>query len=400
MTQKTVPGLRFIASYSGGKDSVLAIHRAIQSGMILQALIITYNTDRGRSWFHGIEEDILRDISESVGAPVLLIRTSGADYAKNFEAMLREQRALGAEACVFGDIDIEGHLEWCSERCRSAGLIPCFPLWQENRRALAEECIRSGFRPTITVVDTRRLDASFAGRPLTLETLDEMERAGIDSCGENGEYHSFVSDGPIFSRPVPVCFGPAAVMDGYAIAPVRLRSAPVLSRARVQAYTGNGKGKTTAALGLMLRVAGAGMKCYFGQFMKSGEMSEITALRSFLAEAVTVEQYGSGKELMHPDLERDAACAKSGYMKARQALSSGCYDLVVLDEIFVAAHLKLLSDKDILQLIEERPSHTELVLTGRYASESVLQKADLVTKMDEIRHYFHEGLAARIGIEK
>ena len=143
MTQKTVPGLRFIASYSGGKDSVLAIHRAIQSGMILQALIITYNTDRGRSWFHGIEEDILRDISESVGAPVLLIRTSGADYAKNFEAMLREQRALGAEACVFGDIDIEGHLEWCSERCRSAGLIPCFPLWQENRRALAEECIRS-----------------------------------------------------------------------------------------------------------------------------------------------------------------------------------------------------------------------------------------------------------------
>ena len=142
------------------------------------------------------------------------------------------------------------------------------------------------------------------------------------------------------------------------------------------------------------------MNCYFGQFMKSGEMSEITALRSFLAEAVTVEQYGSGKELMHPDLERDAACARNGYIKARRALSSGCYDLVVLDEIFVATHLKLLSDKDIFRLIEERPSHTELVLTGRYASESVLQKADLVTQMDEIRHYFHDGLAARVGIEK
>lgn len=95
MTQKTVPGLRFIASYSGGKDSVLAIHRAIQSGMILQALIITYNTDRGRSWFHGIEEDILRDISESVGAPGAPDPDVGADYSEEFEAMLREQRALG-----------------------------------------------------------------------------------------------------------------------------------------------------------------------------------------------------------------------------------------------------------------------------------------------------------------
>lgn len=221
--QKTCAGQRFVASYSGGKDSVLAIHRAIQSGMTLMALLITYNVDRKRSWFHGIDEDVLQKISESIGVPVHLIRTTGADYAKNFEQALKAEQQSGAEACVFGDIDIEGHLEWGSERCRAAGLVPCFPLWKENRRTLAEECIRSGFKPTVTVVDTKRLDASFAGRPLTLEVLDEMEKAGIDACGENGEYHSFVADGPIFSFPIPVSFDTPILLDDFAVTPMKLR---------------------------------------------------------------------------------------------------------------------------------------------------------------------------------
>lgn len=220
---KTCEGLRFVASYSGGKDSMLAIHRAIQNGMKLQALLITYNTDRGRSWFHGIPEDVLMAISESIGVPIHLIRTAGAEYGDNFEKALLEEKQRGAQACVFGDIDIPGHLEWGSERCRAVGLTPCFPLWQENRRALAEECIRSGFRPVVTVVDTSRLDASFAGKPLTLETLQRMEEAGIDPCGENGEYHSFVSDGPIFSHPVDVEFEMPIMQNGFAVVPIKLR---------------------------------------------------------------------------------------------------------------------------------------------------------------------------------
>lgn len=396
---KTCPGARFVASYSGGKDSMLAIHRAIQSGMKLQALLITYNTDRKRSWFHGIEEEVLQKISESIGVPVCLIRTTGADYAKDFEKALQQQRELGAQACVFGDIDIQGHLDWCSERCESVGLTACFPLWQENRRALAEECIRSGFRPVLTVVDTSRLDASFAGRPLTLELLDELEKAGVDACGENGEYHSFVADGPLFKRPIGVCFEPPVLLDKFAVVPMKLKDSPIFSATRVQVYTGNGKGKTTASMGLMLRASGAGMKSYFGQFMKKGEMSEICALRNFLSAYVTVEQYGSGCELSSSNRERDTACAQQGYQKARVALCSGRYDLVVLDEILVAMYLKLLSEEDILRLIDEKPVCTELVLTGRYASKAVLEKADLVTEMGEIRHYFHDGLAARTGIE-
>ena len=165
-----------------------------------------------------------------------------------------------------------------------------------------------------------------------------------------------------------------------------------LSVGKVQVYTGNGKGKTTASLGLVLRAAGAGMQIYFGQFMKKGNTSEIRALRDFLSGAVTVELSG-------PDRERDTACARAGYEKAREALTSGKYDLVVLDEILVAEHLGLLAVDDLLRLMDQRPEHTELVLTGRWAAEQVCQQADLVTEMGEVKHYFHAGLPARTGIE-
>ena len=172
-----------------------------------------------------------------------------------------------------------------------------------------------------------------------------------------------------------------------------------LSVGKVQIYTGNGKGKTTAALGLMLRAAGAGMEIYFGQFMKTGDTSEAQALRRFLAHAVTMEQFGSGEELSGPDRQRDAACARAGYEKARAALVSGWYDLVVLDEILVAQHLGLLALEDLLRLMDERPARTELVFTGRWAAGEVCRRADLVTEMGEVKHYFSAGVPARTGIE-
>lgn len=166
----------------------------------------------------------------------------------------------------------------------------------------------------------------------------------------------------------------------------------------VQVYTGTGKGKTTAAMGLILRSMGAGMKVYFGQFMKLGDMSEIRAMRTF-GEAVTIEQYGNGSELRHPDPEADRAAARAGYLKARQALLSGEYDIVVLDEINVAAFKGYVTEEEILHLMEEKPRHTELILTGRYAAQAVMERADLVTEMKEIRHYYRSGVGARRGIE-
>lgn len=389
----------FIASYSGGKDSVLAIHRAMKQGMILDALIITYNTDLGRSWFHGIPQDVLGAVSESVGVPVKLIQTSGADYAVNFEQVLRKQKSLGTEICVFGDIDIEGHLEWGRERCAAVGMEAYYPLWHEVREELVKESIDSGFEARITVVDTKRLNADFLGCKLTHRVIRKIEVAGADVCGENGEYHTFVVDGPIFSHPIPVEFAEPIKPSDYAVLPILLKENKTMQQqGYVQVYTGDGKGKTTCAMGLILRAMGAGMKVYFGQFMKVGEYSEIRAMRTF-GDAITIEQYGNGNEIFHPDKEKDKASAREGLKKARQALNSGRYDVVVLDEINVAAFKGYITEEEILELMEEKPHHTELILTGRYASKGVVEKANLVTEMGEVKHYYRIGVPARKGIE-
>ena len=167
-----------------------------------------------------------------------------------------------------------------------------------------------------------------------------------------------------------------------------------------QVYTGDGKGKTTAALGLALRAVGAGLRVYIGQFMKAEPTSEHAALRALAG--VTVEQFGSGKGLL---INREAdgddmACACEGLLRVRAALTGG-YDVVIADEINCAMVCGLLTEADLLALISARPDGVELVFTGRGASEAILARADLATEMRPIRHYFRDkGLPARVGIEK
>ena len=193
---------KFVASYSGGKDSVLAIYKAISSGLLPLELITTYNTDADRSWFHGITEEIIQKVSNSLEIPVKLIKTSGAQYEENFEKTLADAKNRGAEACVFGDIDIEEHLEWCTKRCEKAGLMPYFPLWKQERKKLVYEFLESGFSAVITIVDTSRMPKDFLGQILSQKVADSIERSGADICGENGEYHTFVFDGPIFGNKI------------------------------------------------------------------------------------------------------------------------------------------------------------------------------------------------------
>ncbi len=213
-------GRKFVASYSGGKDSVLALYRAIRSGMEPACLIITYNTQMGRSWFHGIPEELLQEVSASLHIPVRLIQTSGEDYAERFREELRRQKANGVEVCVFGDIDIEEHLQWCSNICREAEMEAFFPLWQEPRERLVREFIDDGFTANITVVDTARLSDRHLGMVLSEKAMASIAAEGADVCGENGEYHSFVSDGPLFSYPLPFEYGEKVLRNGYAILPV------------------------------------------------------------------------------------------------------------------------------------------------------------------------------------
>ncbi len=169
----------------------------------------------------------------------------------------------------------------------------------------------------------------------------------------------------------------------------------------IQVYTGNGKGKTTAALGLAVRAAGWKLRTYIGQFLKGQPTGEISALAG-LAPLISIEQFGRTEfvNVAEGFEDEDADRARRGLERSRAALLSGSYDLVILDEVAVAAHFKLLSEADVLDLMAARPENVELVLTGRYAPESWLAQADLVTEMVEVKHYYAAGVRARPGIER
>ena len=166
----------------------------------------------------------------------------------------------------------------------------------------------------------------------------------------------------------------------------------------VQVYTGDGKGKTTAALGLAMRAAGAGWNVFFAQFAKGRPTSELSALGRF-TDRITVRQYGrDGLIGPQPD-EADVTSAQQGLAECADAIGSGNYPLVILDEANLAPILKLFSIDALLALIDARPEGVELVITGRGAHPLVLNRADLVTEMREVKHYYGQGVTARRGIE-
>lgn len=171
-----------------------------------------------------------------------------------------------------------------------------------------------------------------------------------------------------------------------------------MQQGKIQVYTGNGKGKTTAAVGLAVRAAGSGLRVYFGQFMKNNRTGELDSFAK-LDGRVTFEQYGTGNELEAVDQAADAEAAQAGLEAAQLALGSEAYDVVVLDEANIADHLGYFEPGALVRLMREKPASVELILTGRYASDEILAEADLVTEMREIKHYFATGTPARCGIE-
>jgi len=167
----------------------------------------------------------------------------------------------------------------------------------------------------------------------------------------------------------------------------------------IQVYTGNGKGKTTAALGLSIRAAGAGLKVFIGQFIKMGEYSELKALKRF-EDLITVEQFGTGRFVKGKPSAQDMEAARKGVQRIKTVLSSGKHHVVIMEEANVAAALGLISVQELLEIMTEKPEDIELVITGRGADSQIIEKADLVTEMKEVKHYFQKGVPARVGIEK
>ncbi len=172
-----------------------------------------------------------------------------------------------------------------------------------------------------------------------------------------------------------------------------------MEKGYIHIFTGNGKGKTTAALGLSIRAAGAGLKVYFAQFIKKGDYSEIKALRRF-SDQITVRQFGLGRFTDHNPTPEDIQAARSGLEQVKQVMADNNHDIIILDEANVAVKFGLFAVQDLINLIVHKPYEMELVITGRYASPRIIDLADMVTEMKPIKHYYLKGVEARVGIEK
>jgi len=172
-----------------------------------------------------------------------------------------------------------------------------------------------------------------------------------------------------------------------------------LEKGLVQVYTGAGKGKTSAAFGLALRAIGRGLKVYVVQFIKGGfDYGELYVIDKL--PNLTLKAFGRGKFVVAKPPEReDVELAEEALRLAKKVVSGGEYDVVVLDEVNVALSLKLISLDDVLRLVKTKPKHVELVLTGRSAPDEIIEAADLVTEMREVKHPFSKGFPARKGIE-
>jgi diphthine-ammonia ligase len=220
--KKLITNRPFFCSWSGGKDSCLALHHAIKNGGMPRFLLTTLSEDGITSRSHALPKPLIEAQARSLGIPPVFRSATWQQYEEEFISALRGFKKSGIDIGVFGDIDVEPHLEWVRRVCGVAGITPIHPLWKRDRRELLEEFIGLGFSAQVVVVNEQMLDGSFLGKMITAQTLSEMEKAGIDPSGELGEYHTVVTGGPIFSSKVKVKSTGQHFHEGYGFLTVSL----------------------------------------------------------------------------------------------------------------------------------------------------------------------------------
>ena len=205
----------FSCSWSGGKDSCLALYHALREGG-RPRLLLTMLTEGGeRSRSHGLHITVIEKQAEALGIPLVTRAATWDGYEAEFISALCEFKKDGIEFGVFGDIDIDTHREWVEWVCLSASITPYLPLWEKTRRGLLQELLEAGFTATIVAVQDGVLDKQFLGKILNESVIEEIDREGIDALGEEGEYHTVVTDGSIFSHPIQLEMGKQVLRDGY-----------------------------------------------------------------------------------------------------------------------------------------------------------------------------------------
>jgi uncharacterized protein (TIGR00290 family) len=179
----------------------------LSAGDKLACLVTMFTEDGQRSRSHGLAREVLDAQAAAIGVPLLSAAATWDNYEAAFVELLRSAIARGATMAVFGDIDIPRHREWEENVCRQAGLAASLPLWQQERMALLEEWWASGFEARLVVAREGLVDRQYLGRVLDWQTVEELAATGIDPCGENGEFHTVVTAGPLFCRPLELKLG-------------------------------------------------------------------------------------------------------------------------------------------------------------------------------------------------
>ena len=208
---------KILYSWSGGKDSAMALHELLKEKAYEVAALLTVVTkDYGRISMHGVREELLELQASALGLHLEKVYISKNSDNKEYELRMKEvlmrYKKLGVEAVAFGDIFLEDLKKYREERLQEAGMKGIFPIWKRDSRELANTFIELGFKAVITCVDSKMLDGRFSGRLFDRQLLSELP-AGVDPCGENGEFHSFVYAGPIFRNPIPHELGETVLRD-------------------------------------------------------------------------------------------------------------------------------------------------------------------------------------------
>lgn len=207
-------GVKAFCSWSGGKESMLSLYKVQKEGIEVKYLLNMLREDGKYSRSHGLSTDLLKKQAECIDIPLIQARSSWQDYEKEFK--LAVSKLDGIEAGVFGDIDLQEHRDWVERVCKDLGITPVLPLWNENRDNLLHQFVKVGFEAVVIAVKADRMEEKWLGRIVDEKFIRDLKTLGnVDLCGENGEYHTFVFNGPIFKKPLKITIGEKILKDNH-----------------------------------------------------------------------------------------------------------------------------------------------------------------------------------------
>lgn len=209
-----------------GKDATLALHRARARGLEVTHAFNVYEGNTGRVRFHGTRKELVEAQARALGLEPVMAHTHPREFEEAFREVLDELVDRGVRGVVFGNVHLEGVRAWYEERTSRAGLTHVEPLWGREPGELVRDVVALGYRALVVSVDLERGKPGWLGRELTLPLIAEIEAAGVDPCGEHGEFHTFVRDGPGFRRPLPVTRGEEVEMEGHRLLDLTLDQDP------------------------------------------------------------------------------------------------------------------------------------------------------------------------------